>query len=56
MVPRPSTPWAARVVRGLLAVLLTLAAAGVRAEWRALLVGVSDYPTLPAGVHITVKA
>jgi len=56
MVPLPSTPWAARVVRGLLAVLLTLAAAGVRAEWRALLVGVSDYPTLPAGVQRTPGA
>lgn len=56
MLPRPSTPWAARAVRGLLTVLLALAAPGVRAEWRALLVGVSDYPTLPAGVQRTPGA
>lgn len=53
---RPSMPWRARGVPGLLAMLLVLGVTGVRAELRALLVGVSDYPTLPAGVQRTPGA
>jgi Caspase domain len=36
--------------------LMSLAASAAGAQWRAVLVGVSDYPTLPAGVERTVGA
>ncbi|MBL8339878.1 MAG: caspase family protein [Rubrivivax sp.] len=41
----------------IIALLLSIFAAGTAsAEWRAVLVGVSNYPTLPAGVQRTVGA
>lgn len=46
--------WA--VARALAALLLVLASGDARPEARALLVGVSDYPTLPAGVQRTPGA
>ena len=44
------------IARTLAALLLVLAMTDVRPEGRALLVGVSDYPTLPAGVQRTPGA